>query len=287
VRAADITCLEQLAIDAAVSVCTTPDASLPSYINTAPSQVSCILQLVMPKEEVPSTLPNRCSLNCFIIIQRCFSPLFHCSRDAVSLPNRVASITDIHIEEDSPVCKLVVEIMGFSIFVARLGLPGVDLISYRDMINHGHLITEAISIPMSGDADNGYENYMHVKMRVKGFINAGFAGIIAISVKDEDGPEGIFTNRKAVEAHQFTMHVNFDRFSAGILVGDELVVTGMGADCHIIASYHTGGLLDRLDLVISPQLVATMRGRIWCSSCMSPVSNILRIGFHCNFFRKP
>jgi hypothetical protein len=73
---------------------------------------------------------------------------------------------------------------------------------------------------------------------VKGFINAGFAGVIAISVKNKDGPEGIFTNRKAVEAHQFTMHVNFDRFSVGILVGDELVVTGMGADCHIITSYY-------------------------------------------------
>jgi hypothetical protein len=80
------------------------------------------------------------------IIQRCFSPLFHCSKDAVPCPNPVASITDIHIN-DNPVCKLVAEIMGFSIFPARLGLP----------------------------------------------------------VKDEDGPEGIFTNRKAVEAHQFTI----------------------------------------------------------------------------------
>jgi hypothetical protein len=239
VRAGDIAYLEQLAIDVAVSVCTTSDASLPSYIDTAPSQVSCILQLVMPKEEeVPSTLPNRCSLNCFIIIQRCFSPLFHCSRDAVLLPNRVTIIADIHIEEDSLVCKLVVEIMSFSIFAARLGLPGVGLISYRDMINHGlnlgHLITEAVSIPMSGEADNGYRNYMHVKMRVKGFINADFDGIIAISVKDDDRPEGIFTNRKVVEAYHFTMHVNFDRFSAGIMVGDVVVVTG--ADCHIIAS---------------------------------------------------
>jgi hypothetical protein len=156
----------------------------------------------------------------------------------VPLPNRVATIISINTEEDSPMRKLVDEIMGFSIFAARLGLPCVALISYEDMINHGRLISEAVSIPMSGDADNDYKNCMHVKMRVKGFINAGFAGIIAISVKDEDGLEGAFTNRKAIEAHQFTMHVNFDGFSPGILVSDELVVTNMGVDCHIITSYH-------------------------------------------------
>uniref|UniRef100_A0A804PIW5 glutathione gamma-glutamylcysteinyltransferase n=1 Tax=Zea mays TaxID=4577 RepID=A0A804PIW5_MAIZE len=32
-----------------------------------------------------------------------------------------------------------------------------------------------------------------------------FAARLGLPVKDEDGPEGIFTNRKAVEAHQFTI----------------------------------------------------------------------------------
>ncbi|EER91093.1 hypothetical protein BDA96_01G146900 [Sorghum bicolor] len=48
----------------------------------------------------------------------------------------------------------------------------------------------------------------------------------ATSAKAEDGSEWIFTNRRADEAHQFTMHVNFDKFSEGILVGDELVIDG-------------------------------------------------------------
>lgn len=67
---------------------------------------------------------------------------------------------------------------GFSISAARLGLPDVGLISYGEMIDQGCLITEAASIPVIGDADNGYGNCMNVKRTVKGFIKAGFAGII-------------------------------------------------------------------------------------------------------------
>jgi hypothetical protein len=135
--------------------------------------------VIGPKVEmIMFTLPYKCLLKSFIIIQHCFSPLFHCNRDAVPLPNRVASIADIYTKEDSPVRKLVVEIMGFSIFAARIGLPCVALISYEDIINHGRLISEAVSIPVSGDADNGYENCMHVKMRVKEFINVGLLELL-------------------------------------------------------------------------------------------------------------
>ena len=74
--------------------------------------------------------------------------------------------------------KLTLSVAGFSISAARLGLPDVGLISYGEMIDQGRLITQAVSIPVIGDADNGYGNCMNVKRTVKGFINAGFAGII-------------------------------------------------------------------------------------------------------------
>ncbi|XP_006651676.2 pyruvate kinase isozyme A, chloroplastic-like [Oryza brachyantha] len=48
----------------------------------------------------------------------------------------------------------------------------------------------------------------------------------AASVKAEDGSEWLFTSKRTDEAHPFTMHVNFDKFSEGILVGDELVIDG-------------------------------------------------------------
>ncbi|RZR76403.1 hypothetical protein BHM03_00001187 [Ensete ventricosum] len=77
----------------------------------------------------------------------------------------------------------LVEKAGFqlcfmSVSAARLGLPDVGLISYGEMVDQGRQITQAVSIPVIGDGDNGYGNAMNVKRTVKGFIQAGFAGII-------------------------------------------------------------------------------------------------------------
>jgi 2-methylisocitrate lyase-like PEP mutase family enzyme len=59
-----------------------------------------------------------------------------------------------------------------------LGLPDTGFISYGEMVDQGQQITQAVSIPVIGDADNGYGNPMNVKRTVKGYIRAGFAGII-------------------------------------------------------------------------------------------------------------
>ncbi|KAG8062087.1 hypothetical protein GUJ93_ZPchr0003g17751 [Zizania palustris] len=48
----------------------------------------------------------------------------------------------------------------------------------------------------------------------------------AASVKAEYGSEWLFTSKRIDEVHSFTMHVNFDKFSEGILVGDEIVIDG-------------------------------------------------------------
>lgn len=67
---------------------------------------------------------------------------------------------------------------GFSISATRLGLPDAGFISYGEIIDQGRLVTQAVKIPVIGDADNGYGNAMNVKRTVKGFIDAGFAGIL-------------------------------------------------------------------------------------------------------------
>lgn len=46
------------------------------------------------------------------------------------------------------------------------------------MVDQGRLITEAVSVPVIGDGDNGYGNSMNIKRTVKGYINAGLAGIM-------------------------------------------------------------------------------------------------------------
>lgn len=68
--------------------------------------------------------------------------------------------------------------LGFGISASRLGLPDTGLISYGEMVDQGQNITLAVSIPVIGDGDNGYGNAMNVKRTVKGYISAGFAGII-------------------------------------------------------------------------------------------------------------
>ncbi|KAL6344390.1 hypothetical protein AAG906_039646 [Vitis piasezkii] len=95
---------------------------------------------------------------------------------------------------------------GFSISAARLGLPDVGLISYGEMLDQGRQITQAVSIPVIGDGDNGYGNAMNVKRTVKDFIRAGFAGII---LEDQVSPKacGHTRGRKVVSREEAVMRI--------------------------------------------------------------------------------
>ncbi|KAJ3681146.1 hypothetical protein LUZ60_015635 [Juncus effusus] len=90
---------------------------------------------------------------------------------------------------------------GFSVSAARLALPDVGLTSYGEMLDQGSLITQAVSIPVIGDGDNGYGNAMNVKRTVKGFIKAGFTGII---LEDQVAPKacGHTKGRKVVSREE-------------------------------------------------------------------------------------
>lgn len=90
------------------------------------------------------------------------------------------SFLSFWITDSTETCLLMssCHALGFSISAARLGLPDTGLISYGEMVDQGRQITQAVSIPVIGDGDNGYGNAMNVKRTVKGYISAGFAGII-------------------------------------------------------------------------------------------------------------
>ncbi|XP_020219109.1 uncharacterized protein LOC109802239 isoform X2 [Cajanus cajan] len=95
---------------------------------------------------------------------------------------------------------------GFSISAAKLALPDTGLISYAEMLQQGHLITQAVSIPVIGDADNGYGNAMNVKRTLKGYIAAGFAGII---LEDQVSPKacGHTRGRRVVSREEAVMKI--------------------------------------------------------------------------------
>ncbi|XVE81116.1 hypothetical protein DITRI_Ditri15bG0036900 [Diplodiscus trichospermus] len=95
---------------------------------------------------------------------------------------------------------------GFSISAARLGLPDTGLISYGEMMDQGQQITQAVSIPVIGDGDNGYGNAINVKRTIKGYIKAGFAGIL---LEDQVSPKacGHTRGRKVVSREEAVMRI--------------------------------------------------------------------------------
>lgn len=54
-------------------------------------------------------------------------------------------------------------------------------------------------------------------------IFSSFRGIL------QDGSKWLFTNRRTSEAHPFTMHVNFDKFSEGLKMKGFLAVHNMSS----------------------------------------------------------
>ncbi|XP_057960084.1 uncharacterized protein LOC131152288 isoform X2 [Malania oleifera] len=95
---------------------------------------------------------------------------------------------------------------GFSMSAARLGLPDVGFISYGEMMDQGQQITQAVSIPVIGDGDNGYGNAMNVKRTTRGFIKAGFAGIL---LEDQVSPKACGHTRggKVVSREEAVMRI--------------------------------------------------------------------------------
>ncbi|CAI9117383.1 OLC1v1018769C1 [Oldenlandia corymbosa var. corymbosa] len=74
------------------------------------------------------------------------------------------------------------------------------------MVDQGQQITQAVSIPVIGDGDNGYGNAMNVKRTVKGYVRAGFAGII---LEDQVSPKacGHTRGRKVVSREEAVMRI--------------------------------------------------------------------------------
>lgn len=95
---------------------------------------------------------------------------------------------------------------GFSVSAVRLALPDAGLISYGEMVDQGSQITGAVSIPVIGDGDNGYGNALNVKRTVRGYIRAGFAGIL---LEDQVSPKacGHTRGRKVVSREEAVMRI--------------------------------------------------------------------------------
>ncbi|GFR41987.1 hypothetical protein Agub_g2667 [Astrephomene gubernaculifera] len=76
---------------------------------------------------------------------------------------------------------------GFCTAGARLGAPDTGLISYAEMVDVARNAVEATrGLPIIGDGDTGYGNAMNVKRTVRGYAQAGLAGIL---IEDQVAPK--------------------------------------------------------------------------------------------------
>eukprot|EP00963_Diacronema_lutheri_P007978 scaffold684_cov345-Pavlova_lutheri.AAC.57 len=76
---------------------------------------------------------------------------------------------------------------GFTTSASRLAAPDLGLTSYYEVLEEGRLMHEATrGLPIVGDVDTGYGNAMNVKRTVRGFADAGFAGVL---LEDQTWPK--------------------------------------------------------------------------------------------------
>lgn len=75
---------------------------------------------------------------------------------------------------------------GFCVSATQLGEPDAGLISYGEMLDAGRRICAATRLPVVGDGDTGYGNAMNAKRTVRGYAQAGFAGVL---LEDQQHPK--------------------------------------------------------------------------------------------------
>ncbi len=75
---------------------------------------------------------------------------------------------------------------GFGVSAARIAAPDTGLISYGEMLDQGRNLCAAVKLPVIGDADTGYGNAVNAKRTLRGYLQAGFAGMM---VEDQVAPK--------------------------------------------------------------------------------------------------
>ena len=76
--------------------------------------------------------------------------------------------------------------IGFSVSSTRLGMPDTGLISFSEMADQVRNICNSTSIPIIFDGDTGYGNSVNVFRTVRGYADAGAAGVM---IEDQKWPK--------------------------------------------------------------------------------------------------
>ncbi len=75
---------------------------------------------------------------------------------------------------------------GFCVSSTKLGMPDTGLISFAEMLEQVKNISNSTSIPFIFDGDTGYGNSVNVYRTVRGYADAGAAGVM---IEDQKWPK--------------------------------------------------------------------------------------------------
>jgi 2-methylisocitrate lyase-like PEP mutase family enzyme len=95
---------------------------------------------------------------------------------------------------------------GFGVSAARIAAPDTGLISYGEMLDQGRDLCAAVKLPVIGDADTGYGNAVNAKRTLRGYLQAGFAGMM---IEDQLAPKrcGHTEGKQVVERSEALMRL--------------------------------------------------------------------------------
>eukprot|EP00244_Chara_vulgaris_P008199 TRINITY_DN3138_c0_g1_i2.p1 TRINITY_DN3138_c0_g1~~TRINITY_DN3138_c0_g1_i2.p1 ORF type:complete len:325 (+),score=56.41 TRINITY_DN3138_c0_g1_i2:352-1326(+) len=119
---------------------------------------------------------------------RLFPPSVNGAKKAARLRELMTTVPGIH---QAPCCHDAISarmvemagfelslMSGFCVSASRIGMPDCGVISYGEIVEQASLVASAVSIPIIGDADTGFGNPVNVKRTVRGYMQAGVAGIL-------------------------------------------------------------------------------------------------------------
>ena len=104
-------------------------------------------------------------------------------KDIIVMPGCYDALTAKLIEKEELNAGFM---SGFAVSSTKLGMPDTGLISFSEMAEQVRNICNVTSIPIIFDGDTGYGNAVNVYRTVRGFADAGAAGIM---IEDQKWPK--------------------------------------------------------------------------------------------------
>lgn len=97
-------------------------------------------------------------------------------------------------------------VTGYGTVASHLGLPDAGLATYSDMLERVQRIASMTETPVIADADTGYGGLLNVRHTVRGYEEAGVAGI---QIEDQEFPKkcGHTPNRKVIPVEDMVMKI--------------------------------------------------------------------------------